>query len=140
MMNGEVEDARTDVVEDQGDIGIVKDAAIAGPADDLDTFMPIKTFQMAGNRDGEILAFVILRDEVDKTWAFEFNDQQLPTWLCDVIGGLILGFKDPVWIRMLVFWARSTQLINSNYLGNHALVSEIMDYMRSEFTVEDAVA
>ena len=134
MDNGGVEEARTDVAETGDHISDEVATEI------FTEFKPIKTFQMAGNRDGEISAFIILRDEVDKTWAFEFNDQQVPTWLCDVIGGLILGFKDPVWIRMLVFWARSTKLINSNYLGNHALISEIMDYMRSEFTVEDAVS
>lgn len=99
-----------------------------------------KTFLMAGNRDGEILEFVI-SEPIDPQGdvCFSLAGHALPDWFIDVIWGLILGFKDPAWIRLLVYWAKSNGIMKSTFLGNHDLVDEIMDYLRAEYSVEDAV-
>ena len=100
-----------------------------------------KTFLMAGNRDGEILEFVISRPDggMDIDVGFSLGGHDLPDWFADVIWGLILGFKDPAWIRLLVYWAKSKGIMKSTFLGNHDLVDEIRDYLRAEYSVEDAV-
>ena len=113
MANGEVEDVRADVVE----------SVAVGPTKAILT----KTFQLAGNRDGEILDFVISECEDDVS--FSLGGKDLPDWFIGVIWGLILGFRDPVWIRLLVYWAKRSGVMNSSFLGNPALVEEIMDYL-----------
>ena len=97
----------------------------------------VKTFQMAGNRNGEILDFVI--SELEDDVGFSLGGHDLPFWFADVIWGLMLGFKDPVWIRLLVYWARCRDIMSSSYLGNHDMVEDIMEYMRDRYSVEDAV-
>ena len=97
-----------------------------------------KTFEMPGNRFGEMLDFVINEPEDGGDVSFSLDGHDLPDWLADTIWGLVLGLNDPVWIRLLVHWARYSGHMNSSYLGSHNMTREIMDYLRDGYSVDDA--
>ena len=97
-----------------------------------------KRFILDGNKKNERITFDIGFDNEEQA-VITINGVDLPYWLTDIMWNMTVGLNDPCWVKMLIRWLIYNKIITSTFIGSHKRFREIMDYIRSIQTVEEAI-